>query len=242
MSQRVPTSFVPKQPVRTVRRPQARGSLSIFAVAALALAGAAVVLSGFVFGYEFYLKQSKSKKTEELKVLQASVEPQAVEELARLSQRLVVAQELLAGHVAVSSIFSMLERDTVQGVSFEGFELQTAPSGDVELAMEGIAESFNALAYQSVVFRENPFLRNQIFEDVTVAENGDVTFSFTGIISSNLVRAQGGQIDVAPNETLENLFEGGEELPVDEEGAAVEGEVELEGGETAPEDIPTETL
>lgn len=225
-----------------MRRPQARGSLSIFAVAALALAGAAVVLSGFVFGYEFYLKQSKSKKTEELKVLQASVEPQAVEELARLSQRLVVAQELLAGHVAVSSIFSMLERDTVQGVSFEGFELQTAPSGDVELAMEGIAESFNALAYQSVVFRENPFLRNQIFEDVTVAENGDVTFSFTGIISSNLVRAQGGQIDVAPNETLENLFEGGEELPVDEEGAAVEGEVELEGGETAPEDIPTETL
>jgi len=241
MPQRVPTSFVPKQPVRTVRRPQARGSLSILAVASLALVGAAVVLSGLVFGYELYLKQSKNKKTDELKALQNSVEPQAVEELARLSQRLVIAKELLAGHVAVSSVFSMFERDTVQGVSFEGFELQTAPSGDVEIAMGGIAESFNALAYQSVVFRENPFLRNQIFEDITVTEDGDVTFSFTGIISSNLVRAQGGQIDVTPNEALESLFEGGE-LPAAEDETIVEDEPELEGGESNPEDIPTETL
>jgi len=236
MPQKVPTSFVPKQPVRTVRRPQARGPLSILAVAALVLVGAAIVLAGLAFGYEFYLKQNKEEKTQELKVLQDSVEPQAVEELARLSQRLVISRELLNNHVAVSAIFSMLERDTVQNVSFDDFEIQTAPSGDVEVTMEGLAASFNALAYQSVVFRDNPFLRNQIFDDITVTDEGDVSFSFTGIVSSNLVRAKGGQVDVAPSQTLENLFEGAE-LPVNEGEDPV-----LEGGESNPEDIPTETL
>lgn len=212
MPQKVPTSFVPKQPVRTVRRPQARGPLSIFAVAALVLILAAGVLAGGVFGYEFYLKQQKNQKSQELRVFQDSIDPQAIEELARLSQRLIIAQELLAAHVAPSSIFSMLERDTVQGVSFSNFSLTAAPSGDVELSMEGTAGSFNQLAYQSVVFRNNPFLRNQIFSDISVNEDGDVTFSFEGIVSSALVRAQGGQVDVAPNETLENLFEGEEEV------------------------------
>ena len=239
MPQKVPTSFVPKQPVRTVRRPQARGPLSILAVAALVLIGASIVLAGLAFGYEFYLKQNKEEKTQELKVLQDSVEPQAVEELARLSQRLVISRELLNNHVAVSAIFSMLERDTVQNLSFDDFEIQTAPSGDVEVTMEGLAASFNALAYQSVVFRDNPFLRNQIFEDITVTDDGDVSFSFAGIVSSNLVRAKGGQVDVAPSQTLENLFEGAE-LPVGE--GLLEGEPILEGGESNPEDIPTETL
>ncbi|GEM_PF-2103146 len=238
MPQKVPTSFVPKQPVRTVRRPQARGPLSIFAVAALVLIGASVVLAGLAFGYEFYLKQNKEEKTQDLKALQDSVEPQAVEELARLSQRLVISRELLDSHVAVSAIFSMFERDTVQNVSFDNFELQTAPSGDVEITMEGTALDFNALAYQSVVFRDNPFLRNQIFEDITVKDDGDVSFSFVGIVSSTLVRAQGGQIEVAPNETLETLFEGSD---VVEDGGEFE-EPQLEGGESSPEDIPQETL
>lgn len=230
MPQKVPTSFVPKQPVRTVRRPKARGPLSIFAVAALVLVGAAVVLAGLVFGYEFYLKQNKQQKEEELKTLQASVEPQAVEELARLSQRLVISRELLNGHVAVSAIFSMLERDTVQGVGFQDFELITVPSGDVEIKMDGIATSFNALAYQSVVFRDNPFLRNQIFADTTVTEDGDVTFTFSGIVSSSLVSATGGQVDVTPNETLEALFE-------EETGADAQS---VEEGEALEEDLPEE--
>lgn len=233
MPQKVPTSFVPKQPVRTVRRPQAQGPLSIFAVAALVLIGASIVLAGLVFGYELYLKQNKEAKTGELKVLQDSVDPQAVEDLARLSQRLVISRELLASHVAVSSIFSMLERDTVQDVSFDDFQLQTAPSGDVEVTMEGTAQSFNALAYQSVVFRNNPFLRNQIFEDITVTDDGDVAFSFSGIVSGTLVRAQAGQIEVTPNETLETLFEGAE-LPVDDTPEDAE--------EPVLEDVTEETL
>ena len=236
MPQKVPTSFVPKQPVRTVRRPRVRGPLSIFAVASLVLFFAAVLLAGVVFGYEFFLKQSRDAKAGELQTIQNSVEPQAVEDLARLSQRLVIARELLEDHVAVSAVFSMLERDTVQSVTFEGLELVTIPSGDVEITMQGRAQNFNALAYQSVVFRDNPFLRNQIFEDITVTEEEDVTFTFTGIISSTLVRAQSGQVvQVAPNEVLESLFEGedpevpAEENPVIEEG--VEDPVVEEGNQ-----------
>lgn len=241
MPQRVPTSFVPKQPVRTVRRPQAEGPLNIFAVAALALLGAAIVLAGIVFGFEVYLKQIKDSKTQDLKVVQDSVDPQAVEELARLSQRLVVAQELLDNHIAVSTIFGMFERDTVKNISFDDFELQTAPSGDVEIKMKGVATTFNALAYQAVVFRENPFLRNQLFGDITVTDDGDVTFSFEGIVSSTLVRAKGGQAEVTANETLDALFNGAE-LPINDGETPTEGEPLLEGGELNPEDIPLETL
>lgn len=215
MPQKVPTSFVPKQPVRTVKRPQARGPLSIFAVAALVLIAASAILAGLVFGYEFYLKREKDLKAEELEVFKESVEPQVVEELARLSQRLVIAQELIGAHVAPSAIFSMLERDTVQGVSFSDFESKIGPSGDVELSMSGSAGNFNQLAYQAVVFRDNPYLRNQIFGDIAVGEESGVTFTFTGIVASSLVRATGGNVEVAPNETLQNLFEGSEEGPGD---------------------------
>lgn len=215
MPQKVPTSFVPKQPVRTVKRPQARGPLSIFAVAALVLIVAAGILAGLVFGYEFYLKNQKEQKAQELEVFRESVEPQVVEELARLSQRLVIAQELISAHVAPSAIFSMLERDTVQGVSFSDFESKIGPSGDVELSMSGTAGDFNKLAYQAVVFRDNPYLRNQIFADISVGDGDGITFTFSGIVSSSLVRATGGNVNVEPNETLQNLFEGSEETEED---------------------------
>ena len=233
MPQKVPTSFVPKQPVRTVKRPQARGPLSIFAVAALVLIAAAAILAGLVFGYEFYLKNQKEQKAQELEVFKESVEPQVVEELARLSQRLVIAQELIAAHVAPSAIFSMLERDTVQGVVFSDFESKIGPSGDVELSMSGTAGDFNKLAYQAVVFRDNPYLRNQIFGDIAVGEESGVTFSFTGIISSSLVRATGGVVDVAPNETLQNLFEGSGQ--VEDEFATTTEAVDIEGEVTEEE-------
>jgi len=226
MPQKVPTSFVPKQPVRTVRRPQTKSSLSVFAVAAIVILGASIVLSGIVFGYELYLKQSREVKTQDLRVFQDSVEPQVVEELSRLSQRLVISRDLLNSHVAVSAIFTMFERDTVRNVSFDDFELKTAPSGDVEIKMKGTASTFNALAYQSVVFRDNPFLRNQIFGDITVTDKETVSFSFEGIVSSTLVRAQGGQVETLSND-LETLFEE-EVLPVEEEPVADEPVVEEE--------------
>ena len=198
MPQRVPTSFVPKQPVRPVRRPSVQGPLDIFAVAALVLLSASLILSGMAFGYKWYLEREKGQKTEQIRTLQHTVDRLGVEELGRLAQRLVIAQELLAGHIAPSALFSLLERDTVQGVQFTEFAMEVAPSGDVDIILEGRARSVNTLAYQSQLFGRNPFIRNQIFSDIDTLETGLVSFAFSGTVSRNLVRAMAGVSTEAP--------------------------------------------
>lgn len=190
MPSKVPTSFVPKQPVRTVRRPQS-GGLNILGIFSLFILGGVVALSGAVFGYNLYLTQQKNAKAAEVERLRTGADSALIEELTRLSKRLVVGKDILANHVAPSSVFSFLERDTVDGVRFNDFDLEISPNGEGKLTMKGTAKDFNALAFQAKTFGKNIFLRNQIFSDISVSEEtGEVNFVFDATLSKDFLLAE----------------------------------------------------
>lgn len=251
MAPKVPKSFVPKQPVASVRRPRASNrSSSILSVAGLVIFVAAIALGGLAFGYEFLLKQEKEGKNQELSILKESVDRGVVEELARLSSRLSSAEELLDNHLAPTALFSLLEQDTIQGVQFTDFQMQLTEDGDTELQLNGIAADFNTLAYQSQRLSQSPHLRNQIFGDITVEETDTgadfVSFGFTATIARDLLLARNSivlpEAPVVEEEPEETSTTEGEELPVDTESTAEEapGEESVEEEEESADPETTE--
>jgi len=237
MAPKVPKSFVPKQPVASVRRSRASNrSSSIFSAAALVIFVASIALGGMAFGYEFLLKQEKESKNNELSVLKESVDRSIVQSLARLSSRLVAADQLLSIHVAPTALFSLLEQDTVQGVQFTDFQMVLNDEGDTELQLNGVAKTFNTLAYQSQRLSQNPHLRNQIFGDIAVEETGTgadfISFSFTATVSRDLLVAQNSAV-LPVEEPIEETVD--EELPPAEDPQVVpdtEAPVEEPGTES----------
>ena len=189
MPSKVPTSFVPKQPVRTVRRPQS-GGFNILGIGSLAILGIVIALAGAVFGYNLYLEQQKKVKAAEVESVRTAADNALIEELTRLSKRLVVGKEILSNHITPSSVFAFLERDTVAGVGFEEFSLDISPNGEGQLSIKGVAKDFNSLAFQSKVFSKNIFLRNQLFSDISVSEEtGEVNFVFDALVSKEFLLA-----------------------------------------------------
>lgn len=242
MAPKVPKSFVPKQPVASVRRPRmSNRSSSIFSVAGGVIFAAAVALGGLAFGYEFLLKQERDGKNQELALIKESVDRSVVEELARLSTRLTSAEDLLNKHLAPTALFSLLEQDTVQGVRFTDFQMQLTETGDTELELSGAAQNFNTLAYQSQRLSQNPHLRNQIFGDITVEETESgadfISFSFTATVSSDLLTARNSIVipePATPEEPAEESVES--DLPVDTQAETAPAAATPE----TPTDVPVE--
>lgn len=236
MPSNVPKSFVPKQPVRSANRPKANQSLNVFSMASLVLLIAAAILAGAVFGYSLLLEREKSQKTEELTQIQQSVDQAAVEDLVRFGHRLTAAQEILNNHLTPSALFAVLERDTVSGVQFSDFQYQIGDEGEIAITLQGLAESFNTLAYQSQVLSQNPFLRNQIFADTSVeGETESVSFSFSATVSDELILA--GNSAPATEEASTPESEAGDEAV--ETSEALESETEAVESD-APDESPAE--
>lgn len=181
----IPTSFVPKQPLDGKRR--AYSGTNYLLLVSLGVFGLAVLASGFVFGYEYYLKSVKSARASELAAATAAINENTVEEFVRLRDRFISARELLNQHVTLSRFFSLLESITITNVRFTSLELSV--ENDVtRIEMEGVARSFNALAAQSAKFAAQKDIRRAIFSDISINQNGSVSFILTAELDPDLIR------------------------------------------------------
>ncbi len=167
-------------------RRQKSGSNIFFVIAAVIAAGA-VLSAGAVFGYEFYLKNSRDQKSAALAEAQRSVNLDTVEGFIRLKNRLNAVETLLNKHIELSEFFDTLETRTLQTVRFSKLLISVGADQSAEIEMEGTARTFNALAAQSASFAAEKRIKRAIFSDISVNENGTVAFSLTAVIDPRLI-------------------------------------------------------
>lgn len=197
MAENIPTSFVPKKPLRQVKRKSHAGT-SVFSIAGILILVASIVLAGLVFGYNIFLKEELTKKTNQVAALQASINEKSVEDLSRLSDRIKIGQGLVENRVATSQVLDFLQTNTLQNVQFKELQL-TEDQNEFVFEAGGVAKSFNAMAYQSEVFAKSSLIKDQIFSDIKVDENGNVTFKFSGRILPADILASKSNLDIAPS-------------------------------------------
>jgi hypothetical protein len=182
----IPTSFVPKQPVRGSGQYKHAGG-NIFFVGALILFGFALLSSVGVFAYERYLEGVRDSKQTQVDRAQEAIDAVAVEDFIRTRNRFSAAEGLLEGHVAASQFFALLEGLTLQNVRFDTLSFRLAEDRSAEIQMSGTARTFNALAAQSSLFASENRVKRAIFSDINVNPAGTVSFTLTADLSSSLL-------------------------------------------------------
>jgi hypothetical protein len=209
----IPTSFVPKQPVRSSGRFSKSGG-NIFLIAGLFLAFLSILAAVGVFAYKSYLTSVRDSKKVAVEKAEQAIDSVAVEEFIRTRDRLTAAGTLLENHVAASRFFVLLERVTLTNVRFNTLSYTLADDRSASIEMDGVARTFNALAAQSSAFASEREVKRAIFSRIDVDdETNTVSFTLSAELAPSLLAFTA---EVAPQEEETLPTEVETETPIEE--------------------------
>lgn len=166
---------------------QTRSVLGLLAVIVFIIA---LVLSVGVFGYKFYLKSQIASLGSQLDAARQSLEPGTINDLARLNTKLSSTRGILLSHVAISPLFDLLEKYTVQSIRFTEFNYAGAGANPTPtLILKGSAHGYSAVAYQSKTFSDPAVaaLKQPVFSDLNLDDKGNVGFTVTATVDPALI-------------------------------------------------------
>lgn len=173
-------------PLSSVNR-DAPSGVNLFAVVALVVFLAVAALAAGVFLYRGFLVREIRAMDAQLAAARKSFEPEFVDAARRLSARLEAAKQTLSRHNALSLLFALLERRTLETVRFRDFSFEAKDDKSFTLALSGEAKSFNAVSLQSDVFGEEKRFTSPVFSNFTLNDRGNVLFQFKTAVDPGLV-------------------------------------------------------
>ncbi len=191
------SSFIPQDAasLSSTSRVRSSGGLSdLILLLTIVIFVASLALGGAVFLYDEYLKTSANSKREQLQRAKDAFEPSLIHTLTRLDDRMHVADELLAAHIAPTAFFTILQQATLTTIQFKTLDLSASDPQRIEIKMSGVAQSVNSIALQADLFSKNGTITNPIFSDINRQADG-VRFNLTALVnpqSINFVRLVNG--------------------------------------------------
>lgn len=179
------TSFIPRDGGETshARHSGSGGLLELMILVAIVLFVASGALGVGTFLYHKYLQASNASKIDQLERATAAFEPALIQELTRLDDRMRAASDILERHVAPSALFSMLEKTTLQTITFNSLTLDTVDPQHMSIKMEGVANSVNSIAHQADLFSKVGMISNPIFSDIDRQDDG-INFTLSALLNS----------------------------------------------------------
>ncbi len=182
----IPTSFVPHPGGATPKRYRAdfTGAFAFFAYGVL---GIVVILALGVFFYGRILASEQAAKDAALQKAESSINPQTVTEFVRLRDRLSASKQLLDAHVAFSQFFTTLEQILPASVQFDDLEVSIGHGGTPTLKGTGTAKNFNALAAASNSFAQNGTIKDAIFSNIKINQDGTVAFAISATLDPKVI-------------------------------------------------------
>ncbi len=179
-------SFIPKQPIaQSASTGPTR--ISLLYVIAVVVFVITLGLVGAVLIGEHVLKTDIGNLDQQLVAAKASFEIATIEQLKRVSARTSSALGLINQHLALSKFFEALEQATYANVSFSAFDSKAIDPTTIEITLSGATGSYNSLILQEEKFKSLPFLKNPVFSQFSLDDQGAVYFKFTASVDPNLV-------------------------------------------------------
>ncbi len=189
MDPQAQTSFIPKRPLAEDRAPRQK-TVSIFSFFATILFLASIVGAGAMYFYKNTLTASVNGMQQDLQKARGAFEDTFLQELQKVDSRINAARSVLENHVAVSPIFQALQSSTLKSVQFTKFVYAvdgSGPTASILVKMSGKAQSYNALALQNDALTSNKYIRNPIFSNLTLDQQGNVLFDLSFSVDPKFV-------------------------------------------------------
>ena len=188
MEVKMQTSFIPKKPV--VESEPSGGGVSLFLILAVIVFIVAVAMVGGVWIWQKSLVSQITKDKEALVAAKESYEEDTINPLIRLNDRIEESKNLLAQHIAVSPVFTMLEKNVLKNVRLKTMKFSHAGEGKIKIDLSGTASSYDALSKQSDAFGSESlrkFISAPVISDFSPTPDGSISFNFTAMVDPNLV-------------------------------------------------------
>jgi len=186
MAQDFKASFIPQKNL-SAERPKGPARVGLFMLVATIIFVISILLAGGVFAYKKVLENSLKNKEASLERAKEAFDPRLIEELVRIDKRIIATEDLIDSHIVISPIFDLLENLTLKNVRFEEMVLRIEQSGKASLKLNGQATSYASIVLQSEAFGKSRFLREQIFSNFDLNQQGNVSFNFSADIDRELI-------------------------------------------------------
>ncbi len=188
METKFQASFIPKQPV-TEEAHHHTSAASLFFLVSFILFLASLASAAAVFIYGQVITRNINEGQKQLTLNKNAFDPNTIQEITRLNDRIFAADILLKQHKSVSTLFQVLSNTTLKTVKFSEFTYNAADD-KITLTMRGQAFNYETVALQAKAFTD-PNLKNvfrsPIFSDLNLDAQGNVLFGFITSVDSFLV-------------------------------------------------------
>ncbi len=191
MEPRFKTSFIPKTSLPAqgdggahAASPK-RGSTLLLSAGVLFIAS--LTAAGALYAYRSYLVNDIAYKADLLQEERKSIDPALIRAMARHMARIEAAKKILAAHIAPTVLFSFLEEITLENVRYASMRM-AANEGSIQVALQGEATNFEAVALQSDVYGNNRMVRRALFSDVNRNSEGLVLFNVDATMDPRFLR------------------------------------------------------
>ncbi len=179
------TSFIPK---KTVAPEQAKktGAIDFVFLIAMVIFLATLFSSIGVFLYKNFLNNQIEEGSIMLEREKDNFDIDSIKQFSRLGERIKISETLLNNHVDLTGLFEVLQINTLKTVQFKSFDYSLDEKGMV-IVMEGTARDYSTVALQSDIFGEHTMIKDTVFSNLDVNEEGFVVFDFSATIDKDLV-------------------------------------------------------
>ncbi|MFP4539809.1 MAG: hypothetical protein ACLFNN_02625 [Candidatus Paceibacterota bacterium] len=169
-------SFIPK--ARGFERSKEKTSYSLFTLTGTSVFVLVLLVSASFFGYEYYLNSKIEQMEEELVPAEELFDSEFIRELNAADLMITSSEELMEKRVAPTEIFFILEDLTAENIYFYDFSYvshKVEEGSQTLVELKAVAPSYEAIAFQSDVFREEEKISDVSVENIHLDEE-DIKF------------------------------------------------------------------
>lgn len=195
METKFQTSFIPKKPLVTAANglttpPRHHAAASFFLTLSVIVFVLSLAAVGGAYAWGKVLMSEQAGYQADLATREKQFNTDLISQLKETNVKIDMAKELIQNHLAISEIFKLIGRVTIQNVRFLSMDLSapTKPGGDLTVSLSGYGTSLSAVAFQSDVLNQleqyglRSIIKNPILSDPALDSSGAVSFGFTASI------------------------------------------------------------
>jgi len=203
METKFQTSFIPKKPaasaIGNVSSVSHKHTTSIFMTIATLLFIVSLAGAGGAYAYKQYLLSAQDTYKQDLATREQQFNTDLIQQLKAENVKIDLAHQILNSHIALSQIFDIIGRMTIETVRFLSLDVtvpsvptpgsaQSATTDGVKISLQGYGTSFSAVAFQSDVLGQldqyglRNIVKNPIISSPALGTNGTVAFGFSAVV------------------------------------------------------------
>ena len=183
------TSFIPKKPITTTAVSSYKSPTSLITVFFVFLLVGVGCVAGGLFFYRIYLQNQEKVLSDSLTAASGSFDKSTVDQLQLFDKRVTVSKQLLASHIVMTPLFTLLGQLTIPSVQFTKFNQSDDDTTGFSVKLSGVAQDYKSIALQADAFNtdQGHSFKDVVFSNLNKDTSGKVLFDISFTVDPSLL-------------------------------------------------------